>query len=255
MRKVALTIIIFLLLSSLLVVLYSPYTLTDIDTQSRLLNPTHEHLLGTDSLGRDLLYRTALGFLISFSIALSVSILSLLISTIIGLLSSEFELFDLIVMRLLDGIKAIPGFILALFFMAIRGAGIMNLIIILTLVSLPSFSYLIKQAASSVKQELFIEATKSMGASRSYILFHSVLPHISDVTFSQLTLTFTSTVLIESSLSYLGVGLVPPLPSLGSLLMNGKEAIFTHPIEVIIPSLLLFSLTFCIKKLEAKAKN
>ncbi len=252
MRKAPLYMIIFLLLSSLLVVLISPYTLTDIDTQSRLSNPSFEHLLGTDALGRDLLYRTALGFLISFTIALTTSMLSLVLATIIGLLASEFELFDIIVMRLLDGIKAIPGFLLALFFMAIRGAGVLNLMFILTFISLPSFAYLIKQAAQGVKKELFIEATKSIGASRCYILFHSIIPHISDIALSQLTLTFTSTVLIESSLSYLGVGLVPPLPSLGSLMMNGKEALFTHPIEVVVPSLLLFALTYCIKKLEVK---
>ncbi len=237
-RNLALFVILSLLFISLAVVVFSPYSLTDIDTQNRLQSPSLHHLFGTDALGRDILFRTALGFLISFSIALAVSFIVTLFSFLIGLLASEFETFDLVAMRLLDGIKAIPGFILALFFMAIRGAGIINLIIILTLISLPSFSYLIKQSAISVKAEPFIEAKRSIGATKLYILFFSIIPHIKTVVFSQFTLTFTSTVLIESSLSYLGVGLVPPLPSLGSLLMNGKEALFTHPIEVVIPSIL-----------------
>ena len=248
--KVGKPLILFLsiLIVSLLVVLLSPYDAYLVDTANRNLGFSLSHLLGTDSLGRDFLLRLSLGSLISTTLALLTAFISLALALIIGLTASNNHYFDLLVLRLLDGIKAIPGFILALFFMSLNKGGYFNCLIILVIISLPSFVYLVKQSADGVKGELFVEAEYSLGASKSYIMYHTIIPHIREQLASQFAFVFSSSVLIEASLSYLGVGIIPPLPSLGNLLMNGKEAIFNNPFQVIAPSFVLFIITLSIRK-------
>lgn len=244
MRKKYLFLLLFIIVFSFVILIFSPYDEYLVNTRARFLTFSPAHLLGTDALGRDFLIRLASGTLLSFSIAgLSASI-CLILSLSLGFMAYSSRYFELIAFRFLDGIKAIPGFVLAIFFMAIRGGGIFNSIIIMVIVNLSPFSYLVFQSAKAIEMESFVEAKYSMGASRIYILFRTILPHIREEILSQFTFTLSSSVIMEASLSYLGVGIPLPIASLGNLIMEGKDYFLIHPDKLFIPAFVLFIICF-----------
>jgi ABC-type dipeptide/oligopeptide/nickel transport systems, permease components len=204
---------------------YSPY---DADVVNRLAKPSAKHWFGTDSLGRDVFARVIYGARISMTVGFTVGILSAILGLIMGLYASTNKVLDNILMRVCDGLKAIPNILLAITLMAVLGADIKNVIISLTVVSTPAVARIARSSALVVRELTFIEAMKCLGAKPSRILWRHIAPNILAPIIVQMTFVFASAIIAEAALSFLGAGVPSPIPSWGSILNEGKKQIFSN---------------------------
>lgn len=208
-----------------LIVKSSPY---DSSLSNRLLKPTSEHIFGTDSLGRDVFSRVIYGTRVSMIVGFSVGILSAILGMLMGLYASTNKILDNLIMRICDGLKAIPNILLAITLMAVLGADIKNVIISLTIVSTPGVARIARSSALVVKEQTYIEAMKCLGAKTTRILWRHIAPNILAPVIVQMTFAFASAIIAEAALSFLGAGVPSPIPSWGSILNEGKQYIFSN---------------------------
>ncbi|MCW4459849.1 ABC transporter permease [Microbacterium sp. MPKO10] len=215
---------------------YDPYS---VDPSVRLSPPSFTHLYGTDDFGRDLFSRTNGGFQVSLMIGASVAISSAILGTLLGALAGYYRAVDAIIMRICDGLMAFPGILLAMALVASLGSSLVNVIIALVIVLTPGIARLIRSRVLAIKEELFIEAMRSQGASSLRILLRHILPNTLNVLLVQVAYIFADSIMVEAALSFLGAGVAPPTPSLGNILYDGKQVFLTSPWMVIFPSLML----------------
>lgn len=202
---------------------YSPY---EIDPMNRLQPPSAAHLFGTDDFGRDVFTRVIYGTRISFFIGTMVALIAGVIGLIVGLLSAYFRILDHILMRIVDGIYAFPSILLALAIVAVRGPDIVNVLIALVIVYIPSISRVVRSAALVVKEQTYIEALIAQGANKWRILVIHTIPNVLSPLTIQVTFVFAVAIITEASLSFLGAGIPAPEPSLGNILFDGKNVIY-----------------------------
>jgi peptide/nickel transport system permease protein len=201
----------------------APHIPTQIHARSRLTPPSLDFLLGTDELGRDLLSRALFGAQVSLRVSLTVVALAALIGVAIGVASGYFRgILDGIAMRLMDILFAFPTILLALAIVATLGTDVRNLIVALTVIYIPTFARIARGAALTVSEELYVEAARSVGVGHLRILVRHLLPNIAAPVAVQITISLAYAILVESSLSYLGLGVQPPEASWGSMLASGK---------------------------------
>ncbi|MGG0412125.1 ABC transporter permease [Peribacillus simplex] len=206
-----------------LITLYTPY---DMIVTARLSPPSAEHFFGTDNFGRDLFSRVVYGTRVSMTVGLTVAAITLVIGAVIGLYSAYFRTLDHILMRICDGLMAFPAILLAIALMAALGPNIINVILSLSIVNTPTVARVVRSAAIVVKEQTFIEALRSQGASSWRIIWLHIAPNIMSPLIVQITYVFGVSVIIEASLSFLGAGIPAPSPSLGNILFDGKIVIF-----------------------------
>lgn len=197
----------------------------EMEITKRLVAPSTEHIFGTDGFGRDLWSRVIYGLRASMLVGFVIAAASGIIGLILGLLAGYFPKFDLVMMRLIEGIMAIPSMLMAIALMAALGTTITNVIISLTIVYVPSVAKIARGSVLSVKEMTYVEAIRSKGASWTRILFKHIAPNIISPVIVQVTYIFASAILTESSLSFLGVGIPAPEPSLGNILSEAKAVI------------------------------
>ncbi|MDR1944130.1 MAG: ABC transporter permease [Synergistaceae bacterium] len=216
-----------------------PYVM---NVAQRLKPPTPDHIFGTDNFGRDLFSRVVYGLRTSLAVGFSIAFLSALFGTIIGLMAAYFPIVDLVVMRVLEGMMAIPSTLMAIAMMSALGANVVNVIVSLTIVYVPSIAKIARASALSVKEMTYIEAIRAQGARWNRIVFVHIAPNIVSPVIVQTTFIFASAILVESSLSFLGVGIPAPAPSLGNILSEAKNVIFNSWWMSICPgTVMLFS--------------
>ena len=233
--------ILFSILITFLIVgfIFLPYDYNQIDTQNKFSNFSREHILGTDYLGRDIFSRIIIGMSISVGIGFTVMIFSLFFGTILGALSGFFGgTTDKIISKLTDTQMSFPGILLALMLIAIFDTSIKILIIALTIISIPRVTRIAKSGFLKYKNSLFVLNAKS----NFRILFYHILPNVIPDLIVTSTLNFSLSILSESGLSYLGLGIQPPLPSLGKMLSEGQRFILQNPSNIIITALFLILL-------------
>lgn len=198
------------------------------------------HILGTDALGRDMLTRLILGGRASLLIAFSVVGLCSLIGVTIGLISGYFGgIVDTILMRICDIFMAVPSLLLAICIVAVWGTSFVNLIFVLALSSWPSMARLIRAQVLSVKSMDYVRAAKVCGAHNFWIIFKEVLPNVLMPLIVTVTERIGTTILTETSMSYLGMGVPAPMPSWGGMISDGRGYISTEPFVVIVPGIAL----------------
>ena len=195
--------------------------------RDRLKPPSAAHPFGTDNLGRDIFARVLYGARISMTIGLVVGLLSALIGTTLGLYASTNKVLDNLLMRLCDGLKAIPNILLAITLMAVLGANMHNVIISLTVVSIPGVARIARSQALLVREQTYVEAMRAAGAGKNRILWRHVLPNILSPVIVQMTFNFASAIISEASLSFLGAGIPIPAPSWGGMLNEARAYIYT----------------------------
>ena len=225
-NKLAVTGSIILLLFILMAVFapfLAPYDPFYMDTEAILSAPSAAHLLGTDNMGRDILSRIFYGARIS----LRVSIVSVSIATvagvILGVAAGYFgRITDGIISRILEIMFAFPEVLLALLIMSILGPSLNNIIIAIGIVYTPIFARITRGAVLSVKDSLYVEAARSIGVRDSTIIIRHILPNILSPILVQITLSLAFAILSEASLSFLGIGVEPDIPSGGIMLNNGR---------------------------------
>ena len=195
--------------------------------RDRLKPPSAAHPFGTDNLGRDIFARVLYGARISMTIGLVVGLLSAIIGTTLGLYASTNRVLDNLLMRLCDGLKAIPNILLAITLMAVLGANMHNVIISLTVVSIPGVARIARSQALLVREQTYVEAMRAAGAGKNRILWRHVLPNILSPVIVQMTFNFASAIISEASLSFLGAGIPIPAPSWGGMLNEARAYIYT----------------------------
>ena len=205
-------------------------------TQS-LEPPSAQHLCGTDEFGRDVFSRIVYGARISLTISLSVLVVIGVIGSVLGLLAGYYSLADTIIMRFMDGLMAFPTVILALVILTVLGSGIPNLVLALSVSQIPRVVRTVRTTVISAKQFEHIEAARAMGATDMRIMFLYIFPLCISPLIVRLTLAMALTVLSEASLTFLGVGLSPEIPSWGTILSEARQHVSTSPYLIFHPGL------------------
>ncbi len=213
-------IVVIFLLTALIGPILLPYdATTDSDLPHRLEAPSAVHIMGTDEVGRDIAIRILHGAPVS----LRVSVISTLISLLIGVFLGELSGFaggvvDSVIMRLMDVILAFPALLLAIVIVAFLGPGLTNAMLAIAIVGIPGYARLARSMAISIREEEFIEASRSLGASTWRILFRHVLPNSLAPIIVQTTLGLGTAVVETAALGFLGLGQQPPYPEWGKML-------------------------------------
>ncbi|MBO5544938.1 MAG: ABC transporter permease, partial [Oscillospiraceae bacterium] len=186
---------------------------------------TAGYLLGADKLGRDILSRILYGARVSMIVGVSSSLISMLFGMIIGLCACYYKPLDNILMRICDGLSAIPSILLAIALMAVLGQSLFNVILALSIVYIPRMARIARSAALVVKEQTYIEALQSQGASAARIIWRHIAPNILPAVVVQASFNFADAIITEASLSFLGVGVPAPQPSWGNILAEGRVVI------------------------------
>lgn len=204
----------------------------------------HQHVVnnfgddfGTDNLGRDIFARVLYGAQISMTVGFTVGLLSALIGTALGLYASVNKVLDNVLMRLCDGLKAIPNILLAITLMAVLGANMKNVIISLTIVSIPGVARIARSQALLAREQTYAEAMTAVGASRTRILWRHILPNILSPIIVQMTFTFATAIISEASLSFLGAGIPSPYPSWGGMLNEARGYVYMGWWMIVFPAI------------------
>ena len=232
-------VIVLLFVSvALLAPILSPYNPNEGDLVKRLKPPSREHLLGTDSLGRDLLSRVIFGARISLQIQIVSVVIALVIGTALGMMGGYYGgKFDHVIMRLMDILLAFPGIFLAISIIAVLGTGLLNLMLAAGIYSVPQFARIVRGSVLSLKEKEFIEAARAVGESDFNILFRYLLPNSMAPIIIQTTLRMATVLLTASGLSFLGLGVQPPTAEWGAMLSNARAYLITAPHVATVPGL------------------
>jgi peptide/nickel transport system permease protein len=201
----------------------------------RLSPPSAEHRFGTDNFGRDLYSRTVYGARISLLVGGTVALLAALAGTSFGLLGGYYQRVDLVLMRIMDGMMAFPGIVLAVGIMAAMGPHVANVIVALAIVQAPRVVRVVRSVVISLRQMQYVEAARCMGVSDWRMLLRHILPNCISPLVVQCTFIFGEAVLGEASLSFLGVGAPPEIPSWGVILGEARLYIRTAPWMMFLP--------------------
>lgn len=230
-----------LLLVALLAPVLSPYPPDAINYRQLLSPPSTEHLLGTDDLGRDILSRLLYGAQLSLSAGISAVILSVLAGVPIGLVAGYVGgMTDELVMRVFDSIIALPPLVLALTISAVLGPGLVNATIAIAIVAVPTYARLIRGQVLSIKNNDYILAARSVGVSSWTVLFRHILPNVISPIIVQAALGVGFAIILESSLSFIGLGAQPPTSTWGSMVQTSFQYLELAPWFVIAPSVAIF---------------
>jgi len=228
---------------------------TRVDLLAVKLPPSSAHPLGTDELGRDLLLRLLYGGRVSLLVGLTAALCAAVIGTAIGLLAGYFGgAFDALLMRLTDGVIALPILPLLIVLAAVdlsklgvpaslassQDASLYRIIVLIALVGWTTVARLVRGATLAAKTREFVRAAEALGAGHGRIMLVHILPNVVSPVIVATTLSIGSIILLESVLSFLGLGIQPPIPSWGNMLTNAQELIWDAPVLAIYPGLLIF---------------
>lgn len=201
----------------------------------RLKPPSGEHILGTDGFGRDLFVRLMYGARVSLWVGGCVAVFSCILGVILGIYASYFKILDHILMRICDGLIAIPGILLAIALIAALGTSSWNVVVALTIVYTPSVARTVRASAMVVREQPYVEAAKVQGFSDFRILWKLILPGVVSPLTVQASFIFAQAIISEASLSFLGAGVPAPAASWGNMLQASKLVFSKAPWTMICP--------------------
>jgi peptide/nickel transport system permease protein len=209
------------------------------DAINRLAAPSGGHLFGTDDIGRDVFSRVVYGGRISLQVGILTVLLGTVVGSAIGLMSGYFSGWaDIIVQRLLDSVQAIPGLLLALVVASVIGAGTLNTIFPIAVILIPINARVVRSAVLSVREHQYIEAARVLGAADQRIMLRHVLPNVVAPILILSSIYIGNAIVVEASLSFLGLGTPPPTPSWGSMLSGqGRTYMEQAPWLAIFPGM------------------
>ena len=225
------------------------YTYTEMDMESQLSSPgDNGHLLGTDALGRDVFSRIIYGSRSILTIALMTSLLSSIAGIIIGFTAGYFGgTVDTIFLRIMDILMAIPPLVLAMVVLGILGnSTIFGLTIIVSIAYTPATARVARGALLTCKNNEYVDAARIRGESHLYIMFIEILPNTIGPVIVEITARFAYSIMMIASLGFLGVGLQPPTPDWGMMVIENKSLILEAPWTVLYPSLAIASLVIAV---------
>ncbi len=219
--------------------LLSPHDPQLLAPAQRLKPASAEYPLGTDAFGRDVLSRIIYGGRISLLIGLGSAVFSVAIGLLIGLVSGFFKWVDAIMMRIMDGLMAIPGILLAIAVVSLSGASLTTVLIAITIPEVPRVARLVRSVVLSAREEPYVEAAVSVGSSLPKIMWRHLVPNTIAPLIVQGTYVCASAILVEAILSFLGCGISPEIPTWGNIMAEGRAFFQIKPSLIFWPGLLL----------------
>lgn len=217
---------------------YSPY---DLDYTAMLQGPSAAHWLGTDEIGRDILSRIIYGARISMQVAFIAAGIGLVFGAVIGVMAAYFGgIVDMVLMRFMELLFSFPAILLAVVLMASLGTSVLNAMIAIGIVFIPGFSRLARAATEVVLREQYVESARAIGMSHARILFREIAPNIVAPLLVEAAVAFSYAILLESALSFLGLGAQPPEPTWGNMLNTGRGFMAQSAIMSIAPGMAIF---------------
>ena len=209
-----------------------PITFNPID---RLQSPNSDHWFGTDQYGRSVFNRTVHGGRVSLVVGLSVATLSTVIGLCIGLVSGYVRSIDMVVMRVMDGLLAIPHILLAIALVSLTHASIQNVIIAVTVAEVPRVVRLVRGVVLTIREQPYVDAAVTVGSRTPRIILRHILPNTIAPLMVQATFICAAAIIIESALSFLGAGTPPEIPSWGSTIAEGRSYFQLAPWIIFFP--------------------
>ena len=204
--------------------IFTKYNISQTDLYNIRCAPNSEHILGTDDLGRDVFSRLLYGGRISIAVGVAAMALQLIIGVTLGSIAGYFGgIIDKIIMRIIDIIMCFPFFVIAIALAAVLGGSIINLILIIGLLMWPNIARIVRGEILSLKENDYIMAAKALGLSSLEIIIHHLLPNVMSSILVASTLSIANGILLEASLSFLGLGVKPPNPSWGNMLVSAQN--------------------------------
>jgi peptide/nickel transport system permease protein len=219
--------------------LLTVYDPTELTPRFRLRAPGGEHFLGTDMSGRDVWSRVAYGARISLFIGFAAAVLALSAGTIVGLVAGYVRALDGVLMRIMDGLMAIPGILLAIALVSLSGASLGTVILAIFVPEIPRVARLVRSIVLSIREEPFVEAAIGLGTPTPHILWRHILPNTLPALIVQGTYIAASAILIEALLSFIGAGLSPTLPTWGNTIAEGRDVFQRAPWIILAPGTFL----------------
>lgn len=223
LAMVGLVIITIIVVVSLLAPVIAPYGLDEQNARNRLLAPCAEHIFGTDNYGRDIFTRVLYGGRISLAVAVAATAISGFFGIILGATAGYFgQRVDNIIMRILDVFMALPATMTAIAISTVLGTGITKTMLALGLATVPRFARIVRGPVLSLRNSEFIEAAQAIDVSTPKIILKHVLPNVLSPIIVQATLYIASTLMVASSLSFVGLGVQPPSAEWGAMITAGR---------------------------------
>ncbi len=222
---------------------FAPYLFTSdpihLNPIERLKPPSAEYWFGTDMFGRDVYSRTVYGARISLTVGLMTVAISVALGLILGLISGYVRWLDAILMRIMDGLMAIPGILLAIALISLSGASLGTVIVAITIPEIPRVVRLVRAIVLTVREEPYVEAAVAAGTRLPLVLFRHVLPNTIPPLIVQATYVCASAMLTESFLGFLGAGIPPEIPSWGNIMSEGRTYFQITPWMIFFPGVTL----------------
>ena len=236
---VGLVVIALLVVVSIGAPLITSVAPTEINMGSRLTGPSLQHWFGSDGFGRDVYTRTMYGGRISLAVGFSVALITMAVGALMGAVAGYFRKVDAVVMRVMDGLMAIPTILLAIALMAMLGASVQNVIISLAIVDTPRTVRVARSSVLSLREQPFIDAARVIGAGSVRILGRHIVPNLLAPLVVMGTYIAAAAVLTEAYLSFLGAGTPPTIPSWGNIMAEGRGFISKAMWVIFFPGLVL----------------
>lgn len=233
-------IIVAFVIMALIPGVVAPHDPIQMYPTARLAPPSPQFPVGTDRYGRDILSRIAYGTRVSFEVGIVSVLVAAGVGTLLGLTAGYFRgPADYWIMRVMDTIFSFPSILLAIAMVAILGSGLLSIVLAIGIVFTPTFARVSRAPTLSVKEQEYVAAAITVGAPTTRVLFRHILPNVMAPIMVQMALSLSGAVVVEAALSFLGLGAVPPTPSLGSMLSEGRTYMEVAPWTVLFPGLAL----------------
>jgi len=236
--RIGFVVLVVVVLASLLAPWIAPFPQEQTNLLNRFADPSRDHWLGTDELGRDLLSRLMYGGRVSLTVSLSAVALASVVGILLGGLAAVWHrAFQSVILRLADIMLGFPEILMAIVIMAILGPSVLNVILAVGIAYSPRFIRLTWSSLLVVREQTYVEAARCAGGSTVRILFRHMLPNILPILLVQITLSLGNVILVESALSFLGLGVQPPQASWGSMINSAQLYLSQSPYPVVFPGL------------------
>ena len=236
---VATICLVLIILMAIFAPLLAPHDPLLLTPSQRLKPSSAQCLLGTDAYGRDLLSRVIYGARISLLIGLGAAVCSIAIGLLIGLVAGFFRWVDAVMMRVMDGLMAIPAILLAIAVVSLSGASIWTVMVAITIPEIPRVARLVRSVVLTAREEPYVEAAISLGSSLPKIMWRHLMPNTIAPLIVQGTYVCASAILTEAILSFLGAGISPETPTWGNIMAEGRAYFQVKPSLIFWPGLLL----------------
>ncbi|MFH5773840.1 ABC transporter permease [Paracoccus broussonetiae] len=237
--RIALVVLLLIVLVTLFAPWLAPHDPLKMDPLMRLKGPIEGHPLGTDNFGRDILSRVLIGARLSLLIGIATAVVSVVVGLVIGMVAGFFRTADAIIMRMMDGLMAIPSILLAIALVALNGPSVGSVIAAITIPEIPRVVRLVRAVVLSAREEPYVEAAIALGSSMPKILIRHLVPNTLAPLIVQGTYVLASAILTEAILSFLGAGVSTETPTWGNIMAEGRMFFRIKPELILYPGLML----------------